>query len=77
MAEPVVTVHGLAQRLGPVAALHGVDFEAAAGTIFGLLGPNGASKTTAVQVLTTILAPDRGAASVLGPTSCATRTRSG
>ena len=74
MAEPVVTVNGLAQRFGQVAALDGVDF---AGTIFGLLGPDGASKTTAVHMLTTILAPDRGAASVLGPTSCATRARSG
>ena len=67
MAEPVVTVNGLAQRFGQVAALHGVDFEAAAGTIFGQLGRNGANKTTEVQVLTTILAPDRGTASVLGP----------
>jgi ABC-type branched-subunit amino acid transport system ATPase component len=44
MAEPVVTVNGLAQRFGQVAALDGVDFEAAAGTIFGLLGPNGQAR---------------------------------
>ena len=44
MAEPVVTVHGLAQRIWRVAALHGVDFEAADGTIFGLLGPDGQAR---------------------------------
>ena len=44
MAEPVVTVNGLARRFGQVAALDGVDFEAAAGTSIGLLGPNGQAR---------------------------------
>jgi daunorubicin resistance ABC transporter ATP-binding subunit len=49
-----------------VRALGGVSFAVAEGTVFGLLGPNGSGKTTAVRILTTILRPDAGTARVLG-----------
>ena len=49
-----------------VRALDGVSFAVAEGTEFGLLGPNGSGKTTAVRILTTILRPDSGTARVLG-----------
>jgi daunorubicin resistance ABC transporter ATP-binding subunit len=49
-----------------VRALDGVSFNVAEGTVFGLLGPNGSGKTTAVRILTTILHPDSGRARVLG-----------
>ena len=49
-----------------VRALDGVSFAVQEGTVFGLLGPNGSGKTTAVRVLTTILRPDHGSARVLG-----------
>jgi ABC-2 type transport system ATP-binding protein len=49
-----------------VRALDGVSFNVAEGTVFGLLGPNGSGKTTAVRILTTILQPDGGQARVLG-----------
>ena len=49
-----------------VRALDGVSFAVEEGTVFGLLGPNGSGKTTAVRVLTTILRPDLGSARVLG-----------
>ncbi|MBF6555853.1 MAG: ATP-binding cassette domain-containing protein [Acidimicrobiales bacterium] len=49
-----------------VRALDGVSFNVAEGTVFGLLGPNGSGKTTAVRILTTILQPDSGRARVLG-----------
>jgi daunorubicin resistance ABC transporter ATP-binding subunit len=49
-----------------VRALDGVSFAVAEGTVFGLLGPNGSGKTTAVRILTTILRPDSGTARVLG-----------
>jgi ABC-2 type transport system ATP-binding protein len=50
-----------------VRALDGVSFAVEPGTVFGLLGPNGSGKTTAVRVLTTILRPDGGSAHVLHP----------
>ncbi|HEX3840710.1 MAG TPA: ATP-binding cassette domain-containing protein [Acidimicrobiales bacterium] len=49
-----------------VRALDGVSFNVEEGTVFGLLGPNGSGKTTAVRILTTILKADGGSAVVLG-----------
>ncbi|MBV8462600.1 MAG: ATP-binding cassette domain-containing protein, partial [Acidimicrobiales bacterium] len=49
-----------------VRALDGVSFSVPQGIIFGLLGPNGSGKTTAVRILTTILRADGGRARVLG-----------
>jgi ABC-2 type transport system ATP-binding protein len=49
-----------------VRALDGVSFAVEEGTVFGLLGPNGSGKTTAVRILTTILQADSGHARVLG-----------
>jgi ABC-2 type transport system ATP-binding protein len=49
-----------------VRALDGVSFNVEEGTVFGLLGPNGSGKTTAVRILTTILNADSGSALVLG-----------
>ncbi|HWE69639.1 MAG TPA: ATP-binding cassette domain-containing protein [Acidimicrobiales bacterium] len=49
-----------------VRALDGVSFHVEEGTVFGLLGPNGSGKTTAVRILTTILKADSGSAVVLG-----------
>jgi daunorubicin resistance ABC transporter ATP-binding subunit len=49
-----------------VRALDGVSFAVDEGTVFGLLGPNGSGKTTAIRILTTILKPNGGSARVLG-----------
>src|SRR5580693_1843109 len=49
-----------------VKALDGVSFAVEEGIVFGLLGPNGSGKTTAVRILTTILKADSGLARVLG-----------
>ncbi|WP_284991943.1 ATP-binding cassette domain-containing protein [Arthrobacter sp. efr-133-TYG-120] len=46
--------------------LRGVDFDVAPGTIFALLGSNGAGKTTMVKILSTLLSPDAGTATVNG-----------
>jgi ABC-type glutathione transport system ATPase component len=54
------------KHFGPVAAVDGVDLDVSAGEIFGLLGTNGAGKTTATRVLTTLLPPDGGEVTVFG-----------
>lgn len=53
-------------KRGTVAAVDGISFEAHAGEIFGLLGSNGAGKTTALRMLATILRPTGGTAEVAG-----------
>jgi ABC-2 type transport system ATP-binding protein len=71
-AAPVISTHGLAKtypaRRGsqPVEAVRGVDLEVAAGEIVGFLGPNGAGKTTTLRMLTTLLDPTAGEATVNG-----------
>jgi ABC-2 type transport system ATP-binding protein len=51
---------------GDVRAVQGVDLEVADGEIYAFLGPNGAGKTTTVRMLTTLLKPTRGSATVAG-----------
>ena len=65
-SETAIVVENLTKRFGSVEALAGVDLEVESGTVFGLLGPNSAGKTTAIRILTTILRPDGGRAEVLG-----------
>ncbi|WP_433278401.1 ATP-binding cassette domain-containing protein [Pseudonocardia xinjiangensis] len=64
--ESVIRVEGLVKRFGGTTALAGVDLVAKQGGVLGLLGPNGSGKTTTVRVLSTLLRPDAGRASVLG-----------
>jgi ABC-2 type transport system ATP-binding protein len=59
-------VRGLRKSYDKLPVLKGVDFDVARGSIFALLGSNGAGKTTIVRILTTLLKPDSGAASVDG-----------
>jgi ABC-2 type transport system ATP-binding protein len=61
-----IHVQGLEKSYGKVAVLHGVDFDVARGSIFALLGSNGAGKTTIVKILSTLLKADTGTASVNG-----------
>jgi len=51
-----------------VHAVKGISFEVAEGEIFGFLGPNGAGKTTTIKMLTGLIAPTRGVATVFGQT---------
>jgi ABC-2 type transport system ATP-binding protein len=61
-----IQVQGLEKSYGKLEVLRGVDFEVARGSIFALLGSNGAGKTTVVKILSTLLKADAGAASVNG-----------
>jgi oleandomycin transport system ATP-binding protein len=61
-----IEAEGLAKRFGATQALRGVDLEAPTGSVLGLLGPNGSGKTTAVRILTTLLRPNAGRATVGG-----------
>src|ERR1700683_1376675 len=61
-----IHVQGLEKSYKKVRALRGVDFDVARGSIFALLGSNGAGKTTVVKILSTLLEPDAGTATVDG-----------
>ncbi|NAZ76527.1 ATP-binding cassette domain-containing protein [Kineococcus sp. T13] len=65
-ADPAIRVQGLRKAYGELGVLRGVGFEVARGSIFALLGSNGAGKTTAVRILSTLLRADSGTASVNG-----------
>lgn len=66
MTEPAVAVAGVSRKFGETQALDAVSFEAAHGELFGLVGPDGAGKTTLFRILTTLIVPDTGTATVLG-----------
>ena len=61
-----IEVRGLTKRYGSLTALDGVSFEVGRGELFGLIGPDGAGKTTLFRLLTTLLNPDGGTATVDG-----------
>jgi ABC-2 type transport system ATP-binding protein len=63
---PAIQVHDLDKSYKDLHVLRGVDFDVARGSIFALLGSNGAGKTTVVHILSTLLKADAGAASVNG-----------
>jgi ABC-2 type transport system ATP-binding protein len=64
---PAIEAHGLERTFdGEIYAVRGVDLEVAEGEIYGFLGPNGAGKTTTVRMLTTLLLPTGGKATVAG-----------
>jgi ABC-2 type transport system ATP-binding protein len=65
-STPAIVVRELAKRFGEVEAVRGVDFEVAAGEVFGFLGPNGAGKTTTINMLCTLAKPTSGSATVAG-----------
>jgi len=61
-----VTTEGLGKRFGDLWALRHLDLRVEPGTVLGLLGHNGAGKTTAIRILTTLSAPTEGRATVAG-----------
>jgi len=63
---PAIRVSGLKRRFGRVSALDGIDLEIRRGELFGIVGADGAGKTTLVQALCAILDPTEGTVSVQG-----------
>jgi ABC-2 type transport system ATP-binding protein len=62
----IVVASGVSKSFGETRALDAVSFDVAPGELFGLIGPDGAGKTTLFRILTTLMIPDAGTATVLG-----------
>jgi ABC-2 type transport system ATP-binding protein len=62
----VIKAYGLSKFFGSTAAVDHVSFEVPKGEVFGFLGPNGAGKTTTMRMLTGVIKPDAGEASIMG-----------
>ena len=63
---PAIIVSSLRKHFGEVRAVDGLSFEVYAGEIFGLVGPDGAGKTTAMRMMAGVLSADSGSAQVAG-----------
>jgi ABC-2 type transport system ATP-binding protein len=66
MSPPAIAVDRVCHRYGSRTALREISFSVPAGTLFGLLGPNGGGKTTLFRILATLLRPTSGDAELLG-----------
>src|SRR5579862_290652 len=65
-AEPAISTSELSKRFGSKVAVDSINFEVKKGEVFGFLGPNGAGKTTTIKMLTTLIPPSSGSATILG-----------
>jgi len=66
MAEPLVRVEGLVKKYGDVVAVDGISLTVAPGEMFGLIGPDGAGKTSTLRTVLGLLAPDGGSVHTCG-----------
>lgn len=69
MTEAVATATGIIKRFGAVTALDGVDIAIRPSVMTGLVGPDGAGKTTLIRILAGLIEPDAGETKVLGATA--------
>lgn len=76
---PALRANALRRRFGDVVALDGLSFEVRSGELYGLVGPDGAGKTTAVRALSGLLLPDEGSSLLFGapPSDADVRERLG
>lgn len=65
-----IVIDDVHKSFGEVTAVDGISLEVGEGEIFGLIGPDGAGKTTLMRSVCTLLMPDRGAITVLGRDTC-------
>lgn len=75
MDGPGIRTTGLTKRFGAIPAVQDLDLEVRRGEVFGLLGPNGSGKTTTIRMLTGLMAPTAGSATVVGIDVVATPER--
>jgi ABC-2 type transport system ATP-binding protein len=66
VSDAAISVRGLRKSYGEHEAVRGIEFEVAAGEVFGFLGPNGAGKTTTIEILEGYRERDGGEVSVFG-----------
>lgn len=64
--ESVIETENLTKQFGRTMALEGLTLQVPRGAVYGFLGPNGAGKTTTIRLLTALIHPTRGRATVLG-----------
>src|SRR5438067_12507022 len=64
--EPIITTEGLTKRFGGKTVVDRVHLAVPEGAIYALLGDNGAGKSTTIRMLTGLLPPDAGSATILG-----------
>jgi ABC-2 type transport system ATP-binding protein len=64
--DRVITASGIEKSFKQLKVLDGLDLNVQKGTVFALLGQNGAGKTTAIRILSTLLKPDAGRATIMG-----------
>jgi ABC-2 type transport system ATP-binding protein len=76
-AAPAIRVDGLVKRYGEVEAVRGISVEIAQGEIFGLIGPDGAGKTSTFQVLAGVMDASGGVAEVFGQPARDARAHTG
>jgi ABC-2 type transport system ATP-binding protein len=66
LAGPAISVRGLTRRFGELVAVRDLRFDVGAGELFGIVGPDGAGKTTTLRMLAGVLPPSEGDAIVAG-----------
>jgi len=72
-----IRVAGLCKRYGEIEAVRGIEFEIETGEIFGLIGPDGAGKTSTFQILAGVMEPTAGVAEVFGRPARQSRSQTG
>src|SRR5258705_9630854 len=79
MSEPdaAIRIRSLTKRYGDVEAIRGIELDVWASEIFGLIGPDGAGKTSTFQILAGVMEASSGAADVLGRPARQMRSQSG
>src|SRR5262249_37631701 len=76
-SSPAILVEELHKSYGPTQAVRGISFNVNKGEIFGMIGPDGAGKTTTFQILAGVMEATNGAATIFGQPARAMRAQTG